>query len=56
LVFSIDDSAEAVIQRKIEAMLRFIREEGGGEDQQEEEGISISTVTKRHFQLEIDTL
>jgi ATP-dependent protease HslVU (ClpYQ) ATPase subunit len=53
LVYSIkiDDSTEAVIQRMIEAMRKFIRE---GEDQQE--GIQISSVTKRHFQLQIKTL
>jgi ATP-dependent protease HslVU (ClpYQ) ATPase subunit len=51
LVFSIDDSTEAVTQRKIEAMRKFIRE--GEEDQ---EGIPISSITKRHFQLQIKTL
>jgi hypothetical protein len=50
MVFSIDDSTEAVIQRKIEAMRKFIRE---GEDQ---EGIPISSVTKQHYQLQIKTL
>jgi hypothetical protein len=39
---------EEVVQRKIEAMTRFI-----GEDK---EGIQIGSVTKRHFQLEIQTL
>jgi hypothetical protein len=47
---SIDDSTtEAVIQRMIEAMQKFINEE-------EEEGIMLSSVTKRHFQLQIKTL
>ena len=49
MVFSIDDSTEAVIQRKIESMLRFIREDS-------EQAIQISSVTKRHFQLQITTL
>jgi hypothetical protein len=45
----IDDSTtEAVIQRMIEAKRSFIREDP--------EGIPISSVTKRHFQLEIQTL
>jgi hypothetical protein len=44
----IDDSTEAVIQRTIEAMQKFIRED--------KEGISLSSVTKRHFQLQISTL
>jgi hypothetical protein len=49
LVFSIDVSTEAVISRKIEAMRRFIREDP-------EQAIQISSVTKRHFQLQIETL
>ena len=40
---------EAVIQRKSEAMQRFIREDP-------EQSIQISSVTKRHFQLQIKTL
>jgi hypothetical protein len=40
---------EAVIQRMIEAMQRFIREDP-------EQSIQISSVTKRHFQLQIKTL
>jgi hypothetical protein len=40
---------EAVISRKIEAKREFIREE-------EEKGKPISSVTKRHFQLQIKTL
>jgi hypothetical protein len=43
-----DDSTGAVIQRMIEAKHRFIREDP--------EGIQISTVTKRHFQLQINSL
>jgi hypothetical protein len=55
MVYSIteDDSTTGAIQRMIEAMRRFIRE---GEEHQEEEGIPISSVTKRHFQLQIKTL
>jgi hypothetical protein len=55
MVYSIteDDSTTGAIQRMIEAMQRFIRE---GEEYQEEEGIPISSVTKRHFQLQIKTL
>jgi hypothetical protein len=49
LVFSIDDSTEAVIQRKIEAMQRFIREDP-------QQAIQISSAAKRHFQLQIETL
>jgi hypothetical protein len=49
LVLLIDDSTEAVIQRKIEAMQRFIREEP-------EQAIPISSIAKRHFQLQIETL
>ena len=45
---SIDDSPEAVIQRTIEAMEKFIHEE--------KEGTPISSVTKSHFQLQIKTL
>jgi hypothetical protein len=48
-VFSIDDSTEAVLQRKIESMQRFIREDP-------EQAIQISSVAKRHFQLQIETL
>jgi hypothetical protein len=51
LVFSFDDSTETVIQGKIEAMRKFIRE---GEDQ--EGGVPINSVTKRHFQLQIKML
>ncbi len=40
---------EAVIQRKSEAMQRFIREDP-------EQSIQNSSVTKRHFQLQIETL
>jgi hypothetical protein len=48
----IDASIEAVISRMIDAMRKFIRE-----DQQEgKEGIPLSSVTKRHFQLQIETL
>jgi hypothetical protein len=43
-----DDSTEAVIQRMIEDKRSFIREGP--------EGIQISSVTKRHFQLQIETL
>jgi hypothetical protein len=51
MAFPINDSTtEAVIQRMIEAMRTFIRE---GDSQ---EGIAISSVTKRHFQLQIKTL
>jgi hypothetical protein len=46
-----DSTTEAVIQRMIEDKRSFIRE-----DQEEEEGIPISSVTKRHFQLQIKTL
>jgi hypothetical protein len=49
LVFSIDDSTEAVIQTKIEARQRLIREDP-------EQAIQISSVTKSHFQLQIETL
>jgi hypothetical protein len=49
LVYSIiDDSIEAVIQRMIEDKRSFIKEDP--------EGIPISSVTKRHFQLQIQTL
>jgi hypothetical protein len=50
LVYSIidDSTTEAVIQRMIEAKRSFIREDP--------EGIQISSVTKRHFQLQIETL
>jgi hypothetical protein len=53
----IDASTEAVISSMIEAMKRFIRE-GEGEDQREgkQEGIPLSSVAKRHFQLQIETL
>jgi hypothetical protein len=44
----IDSSTEAVISKMIEAMQKFIHEE--------KEGIPLSSVTKRHFQLEIKTL
>jgi hypothetical protein len=43
-----DASTEAVIQRMIEAKRSFIREDP--------EGIQISSVTKRHFQLQIQIL
>jgi hypothetical protein len=42
MVFSIDDSTEAVIQRKIEAIQRLIR-------QDPKQAIQISSVAKRHF-------
>jgi hypothetical protein len=53
LVHSIitDDSTEGVISRMIDALRKFIRE-----DQEQEEGIAISSVTKRHFQIQIQTL
>jgi hypothetical protein len=62
LVLSIDDSTaeedeeEAVIQRMIEAIRKFIREGEGEGEEGEGEGIPISSVTKRHFQLQIKTL
>jgi hypothetical protein len=45
LVHSIidDSTTEAIIERMIEAKRNFIREE--------KEGIPLSSVTKRHFQL-----
>jgi hypothetical protein len=49
LVFSIDDSTKAIIQRKVESMQRFIRED-------REQVIQISSMAKRHFQLQIETL
>jgi hypothetical protein len=49
LVFSIDDSTEAVIQRKIESMQRIIRGDP-------EQAVQISSVTKRRSQLQISTL
>jgi hypothetical protein len=49
LAFSIDnDSTEAVIQRIIEAKPKFINED--------KEGMPLSSVTKRHFQLQMNTL
>jgi hypothetical protein len=48
-VFSIDDSTEAVLQRKIESMQRLIREDP-------EQAIHISSIAKRHYQLQIETL
>jgi hypothetical protein len=44
----IDASTQAVIKRMIEAKQRFIEEDP--------EGIQISAVTKRDFQLQIETL
>jgi hypothetical protein len=49
LVFSIDDSTQSVLQRKIEAMQRLIREDP-------EQSIQISSIVKRHYQLQIETL
>jgi hypothetical protein len=49
LVFSIDDSTEAVIQRKIESTQSLIREDPG-------QAIQISSVAKRHYELQISTL
>jgi acylphosphatase len=48
-IISTDDSTvEAVLQGKVEAMRKFIREE--------KEGIPLSSVTKRHCELQIKTL
>jgi hypothetical protein len=49
LVFSIDDSTQAVLERKIESLQRLIREDP-------EQAVQISSVTKSHFQLQIRTL
>ena len=49
MVFSIDDSTQAVLQRKIESMQRLIREDP-------RQAVQISSVTKSHFQLQIRTL
>jgi hypothetical protein len=49
-IIGIDGSTESIIQRMTEAIRKFIK---GGEDQ---EGIPLSSVTKRHFQLQINTL
>jgi hypothetical protein len=49
LVFSIDDSTEAVIQRKIESLQRFMREDP-------RQAVQISSVAKQHFQLQVETL
>jgi hypothetical protein len=49
LVFSIDDSTEAVLQRKIESLQRLIKEDPG-------QTLQISSIAKSHFQLQIETL
>jgi hypothetical protein len=53
LVYSIQDSTEAAIQRMIEGTQRMIRVNNS---QREEPEIPINPATKRHFELEIETL
>jgi hypothetical protein len=52
LVFSIDDSTEAVIQRKVEAIQRFIKVSSEADDRT----LIINPAAKKHFELQIRTL
>jgi hypothetical protein len=54
LVYSIQDSTEEVIQRLIEAAQRMIRVNNNSSQQQPE--VRINPATKRHLELEIETL
>jgi hypothetical protein len=52
LVYSIDDSTEAVIKRIIEANQRFIKVNSEADD----EALIINPAAKKHFELQIRTL
>jgi methyl coenzyme M reductase beta subunit len=52
----IDDSTEAVIQRMIEAMRRFISEDNNGKHNSSNSRIIINPAIRAHLHLEIQTL